>query len=67
VTVRTNHEDDLTDVNTKGAKRPRVGCFEVVVKGAKVLSLLGLKRPFPKLKALVMEDVAATVVKACGA
>lgn len=64
MTVRTNHEDDLTDVNTKGAKRPRVGCFEVVVKGAKVLSLLGLKRPFPKLKALDMEAEAKKAIAA---
>ena len=46
-------------------EKPRKGCFEVSVNGNAVLSLLDMPRPFTKLKALDMEDVAADVVKAC--
>ena len=49
---------------TINPEKPRKGCFEVRVGGKAVLSLLDMPRPFPKLKALVMEDVAETVVKA---
>ena len=48
-------------------EKPRKGCFEVVVNGETTLSLLDMPRPFAKLKALDMEEVAADVVKACGA
>ena len=37
----------------------------VTVGGKTVLELLDMPRPFGKLKALVMEDVAADVAKAC--
>ena len=47
------------------AEKPRKGCFEVKVNGTIVLSLLDMPRPFAKLKALDMEEVAATVIKAC--
>ena len=46
-------------------EKPRKGCFEISVNGKTVLSLLDMPRPFTKLKALDMEDVAADVVKAC--
>ena len=62
--VRVNDPDDLIDVNTKGAKRPRIGCFEVKANGETVLSLVGLKRPFPKLKALDMEAEAEKAIAA---
>ena len=46
-------------------EKPRKGCFEISVEGkGTVLSLLDMPRPFTKLKALDMEDVAAKVVKA---
>ena len=47
--------------------RPRRGCFEVRIEDGKgktmstVLSLLDLKRPFGKLKALDMDAVADDV------
>jgi len=47
-------------------EKPRKGCFEVSVGENTVLSLLDMPRPFTKLKALDMDDVAADVVKACG-
>ena len=62
--MRVNAPDDLTDLNTKGAKRPRVGCFEVKANGEIVLSLTGLKRPFPKLKALDMATEAEKAIAA---
>jgi len=37
----------------------------VSVNGSAVLSLTDMPRPFAKLKALDMDDVAADVVKAC--
>ena len=46
-------------------EKPRKGCFEVSVNGQATLSLLDMPRPFAKLKALDMEQVAADVVKAC--
>ena len=54
-------------INTE---RPRKGTFEVRVTLAggeptAVLSLLAMKRPFPALKALDMEEEAEKVVKAC--
>merc|ERR1711865_1170751 len=39
------------------------GCFEVRVGDKAVVSLLALPRPFLKLKALEMEDVAKAVIK----
>ena len=47
-------------------EKPRKGCFEVTVNGKIALSLLDMPRPFTKLKALEMEDVAADVIKTCG-
>lgn len=46
-------------------EKPRKGCFEVSVNGETVVSLLDMPRPFAKLKALDMEEVASDVVKAC--
>ena len=46
-------------------EKPRKGCFEVSVNGDVVLSLLDMPRPFTKLKALDMDEVASDVVKAC--
>ena len=44
-------------------EKPRKGCFEVRVGDKAVISLLDLPRPFLKLKALEMEDVAKAVIK----
>ena len=44
-------------------EKPRKGCFEVTVNGDIALSLLDMPRPFGKLKALDMEEVAADVLK----
>ena len=62
--VLINDDSFLVEVNKKGAKKPRTGCFEVKANGAAVLSLTGLKRPFPKLKALDIEALADKVVAA---
>ena len=48
-------------------EKPRKGAFVVAVNGDTVLSLLDMPRPFPKLKALDMDEVAKDVLKACGA
>ena len=42
-------------------EKPRKGAFVVTVGGKTVLELLDMKRPFPALKALDMEDVAKDV------
>ena len=39
------------------AEKPRKGTFVVRVGGATIIDLVGLARPFPKLKALDMEEV----------
>ena len=48
---------------TINPEKPRKGCFEVRVGDKAVVSLLDLPRPFLKLKALEMEDVAKAVIK----
>ncbi|KAL1508026.1 hypothetical protein AB1Y20_007623 [Prymnesium parvum] len=45
-------------------EKPRKGCFEVRANSSAVLSLTDMPRPFAKLKALDMEQVASDVVKA---
>ena len=45
-------------------EKPGRGNFVVRVNGTPVIELLALKRPFPPLKALDMEDVAARVLQA---
>lgn len=47
----------------KGCPRPRKGTFEVRVNGKPVLSLVSMKRPFSKLKALDIDEEAAKVIK----
>ena len=49
-------------VVTINPEKPRKGCFEVRVGDKAVVSLLDLPRPFLKLKALGMEDVAKAVI-----
>ena len=44
--------------------KPRKGCFVVKTEKKTVVELLGMPRPFPKLKALDMDAVGADVVKA---
>ena len=44
-------------------EKPRKGCFEIRVGDKVALSLTDMPRPFTKLKALDMEQVAADVVK----
>ena len=48
-------------------EKPRKGAFVVSVGDTKVVELLDMKRPFPALKALDMDDVAADVEKALAA
>ena len=45
-------------------EKPGRGNFVVRVNGTPVIELLAMKRPFPPLKALDMEDVAARVLQA---
>ena len=52
---------------TVNAEKPRKGAFVVSVGDTKVVELLDMKRPFPALKALDMDDVAADVEKALAA
>ena len=54
---------DAAIVATINPEKPRKGCFEVRVGDKAVISLLDLPRPFLKLKALEMEDVAKAVIK----
>lgn len=44
--------------------RPRKGCFEVRVVGGEVVLSIIQKRPFPKLKALNIEEVCSKTIKA---
>lgn len=46
------------------AEKPGRGNFVVRVHGAPVVELRAMKRPFPPLKALDMEDVTQKVLKA---
>ena len=48
-------------------EKPRKGAFVIKVNDKTVLELLDLKRPFPKLKALDMDAVAADVIAALDA
>lgn len=46
-------------------EKPRKGCFEVTTPGGtKVVSLLDMPRPFTKLKALDIDDIAKKIVAA---
>lgn len=58
-------EIDSVDV-TINKEKPRKGAFVVTVVGADkpVVQLLDMPRPFSKLKALTIEDVASDVKKA---
>lgn len=44
--------------------KPRKGCFVVKTEKKTVVELLNLARPFPKLKALDMEQVGKDVLAA---
>ena len=48
------------------AEKPRKGAFVVTVGDAVVLELLDMKRPFPALKALDMDEVAKDTIAALG-
>ena len=41
--------------------QPRKGCFEVRIDGDIIVSLLDLPRPFTKLRALDLEQVAKDI------
>lgn len=45
-------------------EKPAKGSFVVTVDGAEVLALRDMKRPFPPLKALDMDDVAKDTLAA---
>ena len=51
---------------TINGEKPRKGTFELKVEGSDtpILSLVGMARPFPALKALDIDDVINTVVDA---
>lgn len=49
---------------TINPEKPRKGAFVVTAGDTEVLSLTDMKRPFPPLKALDMEAVAADTLKA---
>jgi len=51
----------ITDV-TINPEKPGKGNFVVTVDGKAVLSLVGMPRPFPKLKALDIEAEAAKIL-----
>ena len=57
-----NDDSFLTELNKKGAKKPRTGCFEVTAGGKEVLSLIGMKRPFKDLKALDIDELSEKVI-----
>ena len=59
--------DDVPRSEKDPAARPRKGTFEVRIVGADkpVVSLVGMPRPFRKLRDLDMADVAKSVEKAC--
>ena len=57
-------QDAATTTVTINPEKPRKGCFEVKVGDEIILSLLDMPRPFLKLKALEMEDVAKQCLKA---
>lgn len=46
---------------TVNPEKPGRGNFVVTVDGEMVVELLGMKRPFPALKALDMEEVIESV------
>lgn len=46
------------------AEKPRKGTFEITVGGKKVISCVGMDRPFAPLKALDMEATAKKVASA---
>ena len=51
---------------TINSVKPRRGAFEVTVDAKPVISLQGLKRPFPRLRNADLDAVAADAVKALG-
>jgi hypothetical protein len=57
--------DDVAKSEKNPACRPRKGTFEVRVAGKPVVSLVGMPRPFKKLRSLEMAEVAKDVEKAC--
>ena len=57
--------DDVPRNEKDPSCRPRKGTFEVRVGGKPIVSLVGMPRPFKKLRALEMADVAKDVEKAC--
>jgi hypothetical protein len=46
------------------SEKPRKGTFEIRVGGKKIISCVGMPRPFAPLKALDMEDTAKKVAAA---
>ena len=54
-------DDAKSRADKDPACRPRKGTFEIRVDGKAVLSLVGMPRPFKKLRATDMEEFAATL------
>ena len=59
--MREKKPDATVAIN---ADKPRKGAFELRARGKVLLSLLDMPRPFTKLKALDMDEVAKTVIDA---
>lgn len=65
--IETNPKSVYPCIRGDASTRPRKGTFEVRLpkkKGKKIVSLIGMSRPFTKLKALDIESLAESVLKA---
>ncbi len=52
------------DEKPKEGSKPDKGSFVVMVKGAAMVELRGMVRPFTKMKDLDMDEIATQVIKA---
>lgn len=64
IQVKEGLEKGVAGVNVLvNPEKPRRGCFEIREEGGEVfVSLLDMKRPFPPLKELKMEELIADIV-----
>ena len=62
VKIETNPKSIYPCVRGDPSTRPRKGTFEVRIGEKKVISLVGMPRPFKKLKALDIEDLSKKVL-----
>ena len=64
VKIETNPKSLYPCVRGDPSTRPRKGTFEIRVGDKKIISLVGMPRPFKKLKALDIEDLSKKVLAA---